>query len=459
MDLTMELVKRAKSIGAASFLFALPLVMSFSGNYQYLKLIFALIGISLLLLLWVVEMVWERGFSLHIPLTFWLGLLLVEAALISLVNSNNVRVGLESLGLLICFLLLYLLLVNIIRGEKAALILLSSVFAAAVLAAAYGLVQYYGWELFPKPHRIMSGIGSIISTMGNKNYLGGFLAYLYIPYGMLLLRAPKRWQKLSILGGMGLIWYTIMAIGARAIWLGLGVAAISLAIGAIYLRAFNFKLIRGNLRWIAALAVIMVAITALFFFPNPANKSGTVIGRVASGLEALAGPYVRYFDWWVTWEMIKDHPWIGIGLGDFKLEFLDYKARFLETERGKGYRDLYIAQALQAHNDWLQLWAELGTLGLLIAGGLVFTIFHGGWQRVRARVKVKVKEGRREEDLIHLGLAGRGDLAHGPCLLQLPPASARFGPRSGIAPGHPGLRLPGSCCREAIIPAQAPEVF
>jgi hypothetical protein len=222
MDLVSS-IRRTRLGFIVFLLFALPLVMS-PYSPQYPKLIFGYIFISLLLLLWAAELLLDREAILNVPITFWLGVLLVEVAVISLVNSNNLRVGLESLGLLICFLFLYLLLVNSTKGERDALLLLGSIFTAAVLASIYGLIQYYGFDILTL-QRIRPGLGSLISTMGNKNYLGGFLAYLYMPYGLLLLRAPRAWQKLSILGGMVIIWYTVMAIASRAVWLGLAIGA------------------------------------------------------------------------------------------------------------------------------------------------------------------------------------------------------------------------------------------
>lgn len=403
-------LERAKFGLVLFLLFALPLVMS-PMNQQYPKLVFAYVFISLLLLLWAGEVVADREPSFNVPSTFWPGLLLTEAALISLINSNNLRVGLESLGLLICFLLLYLLLVNIIGEGERALLLLGSLCLAAVLASAYGLSQYYGYDPLIRA-RVRPGIGSIISTMGNKNYLGGFLAYLFMPYGLLLLRARRWWQKGLILVGMATIWYAIMAIGSRAVWLGLALGAIFLIVGALRFKLLRLKLIRQSRRWIIGLIALMAVITALFLFPNPLNLSGSTFSRIATGVEALASPYVRYYDWWVTWEMIKAHPFIGIGLGDFKLEFLDYKARFIETPRGAQYKDLSIAQALQAHNDYLQMWAELGTLGLLIIGALIFMIFFSGWRRAvqfshsSSRTKGVPEEGGERALVVLLLLAG-----------------------------------------------------
>jgi len=430
----MGYLSRARLIGMTIFLFLLPLLVSPTGvSHQYPKAIFALTFIPLLLLIWIGERLWKEEPSFTLPPTFWLGLLLLEAALISLVNSNDVKIGLESLGSLMSYMLLYLLIVNTIRGERGLLLLLSAVFAAAVLAAGYGLIQYYGWELFPRPHKISGGTGSMISTIGNKNGLGGFLAYLYPAWAFLLLRARRGWQRALVLVGLGMIWYAIMAVGSRAVWLELGIAAIFLGLGAFRFGIFTFGLLKSGLNWLISLGVAMIAITGLFLFPQPivglvrlglpllllalgaisfrafralksakwvitltvmaviagaflfpfpelTGKQASIVERIVSGIRALSGPYVRYYDWWVTLEMVKAHPFIGIGLGDFKLEFLDYKARFLETPRGQRYKEIHIAQALQAHNDYLQLWAELGTLGLLVAVAIVCGILNGGWR-------------------------------------------------------------------------------
>ena len=53
---------------------------------------------------------------------------------------------------------------------------------------------------------------------------------------------------------------------------------------------------------------------------------------------------------------------VGIGLGNYKLNFLSYKADFLSTPRGQDY-SFYIPRAAQAHNDYVQALAEVGLLG------------------------------------------------------------------------------------------------
>ena len=62
--------------------------------------------------------------------------------------------------------------------------------------------------------------------------------------------------------------------------------------------------------------------------------------------------------------MFEDNPVIGTGLGDYKREFLEYKAEFLATPAGQNF-DNHIRRAEQAHNEYVQILAELGILGIL----------------------------------------------------------------------------------------------
>jgi O-antigen ligase len=52
--------------------------------------------------------------------------------------------------------------------------------------------------------------------------------------------------------------------------------------------------------------------------------------------------------------MIKTHPWLGQGLGSFKWTFPAYETLAPDTP------------AVYAHNDYLQVLAELGLLGLIL---------------------------------------------------------------------------------------------
>ena len=102
----------------------------------------------------------------------------------------------------------------------------------------------------------------------------------------------------------------------------------------------------------------------------------TPIPAVREAWERNAGR-VRAWDWWVGYEMWKDHPLTGVGLGAYKINFVPYKADFLATPQGAAY-DFPIARAAQAHNEYVQVAAELGTLGLIVLlCGLAAIAYYG----------------------------------------------------------------------------------
>ncbi len=105
-----------------------------------------------------------------------------------------------------------------------------------------------------------------------------------------------------------------------------------------------------------------------------------VIDQLVGLWERNAGK-VRAWDWWVGWEMLKDRPLLGVGLGHYKVQFLAYKAKFLATPRGEHY-DFYIQRAAQAHNEYVQMAAEMGGLGILAGGFALFMIFFSAWKRI-----------------------------------------------------------------------------
>jgi Tfp pilus assembly protein PilF len=72
----------------------------------------------------------------------------------------------------------------------------------------------------------------------------------------------------------------------------------------------------------------------------------------------------RVEDWYIGLEMLKDHPLVGIGLGNYKVKFLEYRSRFLASERGQDFGG-FIPRGAQAHNEYVQFTAEMGIVGLI----------------------------------------------------------------------------------------------
>jgi len=385
----------------AFFLFALPLII-YLGNteYGYTKAIFALFTISFLLALWALELVLKRDYRLNLTPLFLPGVILLIVAALSMVNATSLGVSLQSLALLIYFFLLYLFIANVVEREGEIQLFLGSILAAAFLAAVYGGLQYFG--VLPGTPGVPRGTGAIISSVGNRNYLGGFLVYLVLPSLILPLRLKNKTLRGLSLFALATIIYTLTLIKSDGVWLALVVSGAFLTGGFLYFKLYRaFKLERG---WIV-IVVAIIMISAAITLPGPSSPprgsrgnpcgcpsfwAGTSPAPTILGLPLIdelvrlwqrnAGR-VRAWDWWVGWEMLKDHPLLGVGLGHYKVQFLPYKAKFLATPRGKHY-NFYILRAAQAHNEYVQTAAEMGILGILAGGFALFMIFFSGLKRL-----------------------------------------------------------------------------
>ena len=124
------------------------------------------------------------------------------------------------------------------------------------------------------------------------------------------------------------------------------------------LRAFR----RGHARLYAAIVLVVVAITAAAVSRNQMARdvaSSTVgIGTVQ------ATPSMRLDIWQRSGRLVADHPWAGVGYGNFMPVF---HARYQNRENWDRGRPVH------AHNLWLHQAAEVG-----IPGGLVYAAFWVG---------------------------------------------------------------------------------
>ncbi|RLE37123.1 hypothetical protein DRJ12_03410, partial [Candidatus Acetothermia bacterium] len=366
----------------ALFVFAIPLfIWPGITEYGYGKSIITLIAISALSLLWGVSAWRKKGWSIQIPWIIFPVLGFVIASLFSLVSAMNGRVVVQSLVLLVFFFQLLLIISNVIRERKDVNLILFSLLASGFLAGLYGLLQYLG--VMRGASIGGSGLGNVISTMGNKNYLGGFLAYILFPAVVLIVRLRSRVLRAASILLIAFSFGMTMVVQQTAVVVSLILAAIAFVIGFAIFRPV--EPIRRNRGWLIALGLALVL---TFLIEAPSGPLNSVVGLSADGstwigrIWAANSGKTRSWDWWVGWEMFKDHPLTGVGLGNYKLNFIPYKAKFLATPRGASY-DFYIPRAAQAHNEYVQVVAELGTLGILALISFLVVLPLAVWRRLR----------------------------------------------------------------------------
>lgn len=374
-----------------TLVFAIPLVIYLPNTeYGYTKSAVFYWGVSLLLVLWGIEVA-MRG-RIAVTRLAWPTLGVLGAAVLSLSNAENLALSLVSLIGLIYYGVLGLLIVNTVKSERDITILVGAALLSACVASVYGLLQYYG--RVAGPPGFPGGSLAMISTLGNPNYLAGFLSHLLVPGIFLCLVSQNRWAKLALLTILIIMTAALVAANSVGAWLAALFSVIFFFAGILI-----FRLGRAlQRRWVLVIVILLGLTVWLQSPPGPLN---TLLGH-ATPLEPFIERVTQFFqrlweensgiarswNWWIAYEMLKAHPFVGVGLGDYKVEFLTYKARFKETPLGQQY-NFYLPRAIQAHNDYVQLLAELGLIGLLAVGFFVGTLIKNVYDFVRSSEEPK----------------------------------------------------------------------
>lgn len=264
-----------------------------------------------------------------LPLLF---LLLVAAA--ATVQSIDVAASLVQLVLWVTAVLLFIMVTDLVRNSRDAAALLGPVLVGGALMALWGFYQ-----VVHPPHVEESWVDTSVSgelvrvfaSMGNPNYLGEYMA-LYLPLGLALwLQQPRRQLVLAVpLLMMGAV---LLLTGSRGAWLALLVAGVV------------FMLMRGG-RWTIFLFLGILA--APFVLPD------WVLQRLVSAitLQDTSAQY-RLNMWQGVIAMLHKFWVLGTGIG--------------AEVFAKGYEAFMLpeARAAHAHNLYLQVFAEMGILGII----------------------------------------------------------------------------------------------
>jgi tetratricopeptide (TPR) repeat protein/O-antigen ligase len=265
--------------------------------------------------------------------------------------------------------------------------------AAALVASAYGVLQYFNVEwVWPKVLNPYGGRS--VSTFGNPNFLSTYLVLLApAVFVHFLLDEKSRWWYG---GALVVMWLALLASLTRSSWLGcaVGFAALAAWPGA---RAAMRKR-RGPVLVLAA----ALAVLGLLWPRSPVEGyRASAVQRLVEGLESLSPAkqgeayapwHQRVMIWTCAWQMGLDSPLIGNGWGQFELFYPFYQGPLLAHE--PLYRSLR-THANNAHNEVLELFSQTGLAGLGVQAWLwvVFFAMAASTWRGRGRAQEEPKLG------------------------------------------------------------------
>jgi tetratricopeptide (TPR) repeat protein len=205
-------------------------------------------------------------------------------------------------------------------------------------------------------HQVYATDATARSVFETRNTHAAFLNLVALPasaYFLLGWRAPavSRGQRAFLGATLFILFFSVFLTAGRG-------ASLSLLISFLLLLALAWRHVERS-----ALLTLFGLLVGAFLATQISH------GGLGARLPSFTQDVQRVLIWQSTWEMIKDHPWLGVGLGLFFLAYPPYRQ---PADASGGFF---------AHNDYLQFWAETGLPGLILA---VCALLSVAWLMARA---------------------------------------------------------------------------
>ena len=114
------------------------------------------------------------------------------------------------------------------------------------------------------------------------------------------------------------------------------------------------------------LTTVAFFITLIFLTPNYLNRGKiSIIERGASVINFKSSASQRFLIWNAAVQLIKEKPLLGWGVGTFGVYYALAQGEFLSRQENKSFLP-QANRSINAHNDYLQVWAETGIIGLFL---------------------------------------------------------------------------------------------
>jgi len=227
-------------------------------------------------------------------------------------------------------------------------------YAVSCIAAFYGICQYFGIELVWPTHLNPYG-NRPVSTFGNPNFMSSFLVVvmpvMVVDYLFKVTGCPRAVLFMGILICLA----ALLATLTRSSWAGL---AIGLVIVWLGLRRTGETAHKGFITLGVCMGLVALAWPGGGEHYTPAVMDRLMEVKRASQ-EAYGSIYQRFLIWLSAWSMVEDHPFIGKGWGCFELFFPFYQGPLLFVKNLAAR-----THANNSHNEILEYWSQIGTIGL-----------------------------------------------------------------------------------------------
>lgn len=265
------------------------------------------------------------------------------------------------------FIFLYFALIDFFAGDEKRL---KRAFWAIMFVACFtflnGVFQsIYGFDFLRHKGFIKDDyLRRIQASFVHPNDFGAYIIFV-LPLALCFFsNSIKKNQRIFLVISCLLGFYCLLKTSSRGAWLGFLIGTI------IYLFFYRKKI---------SLIIPLAIVLFITLFPHGFDRIMSLFAMEKNTV------WERAQLWKGTWEMVKVHPFLGFGINTF--------SRYFPIFKPENYPDLRYA-----HNSYLQMWSEIGLLGLSAFLSVIFTVL-----RITLR-GMKKKVQKNAEGLILLGL-------------------------------------------------------
>lgn len=355
--------------------------------YTLPKECFIRLIISFLMAAWAFGNISPRKSGIYFsPLGFPI-LLYVLAFLFSLIHTINPYTGVYEVFRQLTYILLFFLVINHVKDEKDISNICGAAVAGGLIVSILGIFQYFtsfnpDW---------LYQVARPSATFGNKNMAAEYVI-MVIPLSIaLFLRAKdERLRLLWAVATIEMVAYVVYA-HSRGAWLGLIFGGlITLLIQAQRRpKAQRIKEVCASVylrlrypSWRTSLLIFLLSIHLVFpyILPMPTKLEVNYSERVASASDPnSSSASERIAVWANTIDMVKDHP-AGVGINNWKVVYPEYtRSRIIDKAATSE------THFEEAHNDYLQMMAEIGIIGFAFYLWILVALIRMCWKSSDAK--------------------------------------------------------------------------
>ena len=233
--------------------------------------------------------------------------------------------------------------------------------APAVIVGVYGILQHFtGWNFLRGDggtlHSLDLGSRTVYFPRGGFSHYQTYANVFFLLFCLAVgLAAGSSGRVRTVRGGAAaLLGLAVVFSFTRGIWLAL-VAALAIFVVTFARRAAP-----------AIVGIGAAAILAVLLTPSSLRTRALSMADTGTNVE-------RLLLWETAWNMVRDRPLLGVGIGNYRLYQGDYVRREVPLRMTRTH----------VHNIWLQAAVERGVLGMLALLWLSVAIITEGFRAVR----------------------------------------------------------------------------